>query len=510
MSSKKLPTITEVKIRKLATSKVFERGEDCYENDAIIDPVLQGVTLRAECEGSEYEPYQVSVTLNEKGIDDLHCNCPYDYEGICKHLVALLLTYVHEPKSFRVIPPLKEMLADRSKEELVAIINEMIEREPKLISIVELAATTQKAKEEKKIDVSAYHRQAKRAMRSESAHLIERELIALCKTAERFAKAGDYLNAGAIYHASLEEAVYGYDDMVLSMDEDGDIAVIVDDLAEGLIGCLKKGNADIKTRQAWLNVLLDGELKDLELGGVDFVSCARDALLKETNDEEWKAIERHVRGLIPASREWEREHLVGFLVDGMERRKRKDDAKALVREMGTEEQNIYLLIEERKIDEAVKRIHNILTTKPGTLTYFADALVQAKAKDEALKLVIEQKQDWKTKEWLAKYFRAHGTKEEALEAQKGFFLDSPSVEKFKALRETANKLNKWEPVRLEVLNKIEKDKKIGPLIEIALFEKDVARALELLPDVRDSWQDYKWEVASAAQKTFRKRLLKSM
>jgi len=508
MSSKKLPKITEFQIKKLATSKSFERGEDYFQDGSIMDAVIQGMKLRAMCEGSDYEPYQITVTLNDNGIEDYDCSCPYDYGGICKHIVALLLEYIHNRKDFRVVEPVDKTLADRSKEELISIINEMIEREPKFSSIVEVTAATQKARQNKTVDVNVYRRQAKSVMRSESSYYIERELKALCETAKGFAKSGDYLNAGAIYHASFEEAVDGYDDIMWQIDEEGDIAVIIDDLAKGLIECLKKSSADNKTRMTWLNALLDGYLKDLEMGGVDFVSSADDALLRVANDDEWAEIEKRIRGLIPSSRDWKRENLIEFLTQRMKAHKRKDDAKALIRELGTDEQNAYLLIEEKKIDEALKLIRQILVTKPGLLNKFADALLEVKANDKALELVMKQpKQGWQEKEWLANYFRKHGSKQEAVEYQKSYFLNSPSVEKFKTLNELGNNAGNWNHIRSEVLKHLEIQKQFSELIEIALHEKDVKRALELLPKATMGWRAYDMEVAKAAEKDFPKEAI---
>jgi uncharacterized Zn finger protein len=504
MSSKNLPSLTEADIRELAADRSFERGKSYYNGGAITDAVLQGDELIAECEGSDYEPYQVSVTFDENGVADTDCTCPYDWGGVCKHVVALLLYYVHNQKGFCKTPSLEKMLADRSKEDLIAIINEMLKRQPKLRSIIEVTAATQKGEKGKPIDVSAYRRQAGRVMGYDSPHVVEKELKALRDTAKRFAKSSDYLNAGAIYHAVLEEAVEGYDDMMREMDYDGDICVVIDDIAEGMIECLKKGNADNKTRMAWLETLLDAEVKDLEMGGIDFVSCARGALLQEANDEEWKEIERRVRGLIPSSREWERECLVSFLTERMEEHGQKKEANNLIREMGSEEQQIYLLIEEKKISEAVSSIRKIVVSKPGLLTDFADALVEAKASDEAVTLVMEDNKFWKSKEWLAKYFRTHGTKQEALDWQLNYFLNSPSVDNFKTLRELGKKVGNWEQVRVDALKKLEGGNNIGSLIEIALHEGDVARALELLPRVRDSWSDYEGKVAKAAEEDFPK------
>src|SRR5215207_10727644 len=161
MAEGKLPRLTEAHIRNPASEKSFERGETYYRDGAILDPICQATHLRAHCEGSEYEPYQVSVILAEGGIAETSCTCPYDYGGICKHIVALLLTYVHKPQAFRSIPPLPALLAGRSQEELIALIGEMIERDPGLLSLVELSVETERAAQGKPPDASAYRRQTR-------------------------------------------------------------------------------------------------------------------------------------------------------------------------------------------------------------------------------------------------------------------------------------------------------------------------------------------------------------
>ena len=174
MAKGKLPRITEADVRGLASEKSFERGKSYYQDGTIMDPVRQGMELRAYCEGSEYEPYHLSVTLAKEGVEDTSCTCPYDWGGICKHLVALLLTYVHNPGVFRVVPPLKEMLAQSSKQELIAIITQMIKREPELMVVVELSAATQQGREGKSVNEAAYRRQAQQALRHDNLRFIEK------------------------------------------------------------------------------------------------------------------------------------------------------------------------------------------------------------------------------------------------------------------------------------------------------------------------------------------------
>lgn len=319
MAEEKLPRLTEAHVRELASEKSFERGEAYYQDGSVLEPVRQERELRAQCQGSDYDPYQVSATLSKSGIAETSCTCPYDYGGICKHIVALLLTYIYEPQAFRSIPPLATLLTGRSREELIALIGEMIKREPELLSLVELSVETGHAARGNPPDVSLYRRQARRALRHESEHVVEKELRALGEPADRSAKAGDWLNAGAIYHAVLDEAVRGYDDMLREVDEDGGVAVTIDEFAQGLSLCLKNSKADAETRRTWLETLLGAELADIEMGGIDLAPSARETILEHTNDEEWSWVEQRLNAAMSKSHGWEREELARFLAAGQKR-----------------------------------------------------------------------------------------------------------------------------------------------------------------------------------------------
>lgn len=329
MAEEKLPRLTEAHVRELASEKSFERGETYYRDGAVLEPVRQERELRAQCEGSDYEPYQVSATLTKSGIAETSCTCPYDYGGVCKHIVALLLTYVHTPQAFRSIPPLATLLAGRSQDELIALIGEMIKHEPDLLSLVELHDETEQAAQGRTPDLATYRRQTRRALRHESEQVVEKELRALRELAARPAKTADWLNAGAIYHAVLDEAIRRYDDMLCEIDEDGGIAVVIDEFALGLTQCLKKSEADAQTRRAWLETLLEAELADIEMGGIDLAPSAREAVLENANDEEWTWIEERLNAAISKSRGWEREALARFLAAGQKRHARADASKTV-------------------------------------------------------------------------------------------------------------------------------------------------------------------------------------
>lgn len=320
MVKEKLPKLTEAQIRALASAQSFERGLSYYQDGAIVEPVLQGMELRAECAGSEYEPYQISVTLDAKGIAQTSCTCPFDWGGICKHLVALLLTYVRQPQAFHALQPLDKMLADKSRDELIVIIQDLLRHKPELMSVVELTTATQRVKQGQPMNVPAYRTQARRAMRHETPRSVERELKSLRDVAARLVAGGDALNAGAVYHVFLDEAVKGYIEIVSEMDEDGGIAIIVDDFAKGLGACLAKSEADAETRREWLETLLRAELADIKLGGIDLAPSALGAVLKYASREEWLWIEERLSTILSAPRSsWAHETIQKFLARGRQK-----------------------------------------------------------------------------------------------------------------------------------------------------------------------------------------------
>ena len=133
----RLPDITQVMVQQLATDKVFERGCDYYEHGAVLQVVRRGNRLFAEVEGSDYEPYQVVITLGKRGIGSFSCTCPYDWEGACKHVVAVLLTYICEPRQVEDRPPIETLLEGLSDKQLRNMVLALVEQDPRLIEVIE-------------------------------------------------------------------------------------------------------------------------------------------------------------------------------------------------------------------------------------------------------------------------------------------------------------------------------------------------------------------------------------
>lgn len=174
-----LSHLAEASIRRHTDPQSFERGANYYRHGAILNPVRQGNELRAECQGSQYQPYRVTVTLDEQGITDYECSCPRG--GFCKHVVALLLTWVHQPDEFHVMAPVDELLAKCSREELIVLVKEMIVRQPDLVRLLELPLGPI---DDRPFDPEPFRRQVQYALSRDEAEWVARELGRVRETAD--------------------------------------------------------------------------------------------------------------------------------------------------------------------------------------------------------------------------------------------------------------------------------------------------------------------------------------
>ena len=79
---------TQQTLRRLATDKVFDRGQELYAAGAVHKLSRSAPTrFGARVKGSY--SYHVAVWAGRGGEVEFSCDCPYDFEGICKHSVAL-------------------------------------------------------------------------------------------------------------------------------------------------------------------------------------------------------------------------------------------------------------------------------------------------------------------------------------------------------------------------------------------------------------------------------------
>jgi len=233
---KKMP-ITEAEIRSLATARSYERGEDYYYTHAVTDLQKRGDMVSADVSGSSYEPYHVTIDVVEDEI--ISTFCPYDWGGICKHIVAVLLSYVHQPEQVDKRPSVQELIANVNAADLREVLTDLLTAEPHLIDLVEakletLALTKTERKTLKKgkskttaksrpapINVDSFRKQAQQILRSfgyrnayDSGYDFANQMTDLLNKANPLLDAGDGRNALLLLETVMEPFIdcwYDYD-----------------------------------------------------------------------------------------------------------------------------------------------------------------------------------------------------------------------------------------------------------------------------------------------------------
>lgn len=132
-----LPQLTPDQIQERCTEQSYMRGLDYFHDGTIDNATLHGYTLSGTCEGTDIDPYRVTVELMPTGIASAYCSCLYDWGGDCKHIVALLLTYAETPDAIDSLDTLFATLEAKPKSSLLQVISELLKRAPELVPIVQ-------------------------------------------------------------------------------------------------------------------------------------------------------------------------------------------------------------------------------------------------------------------------------------------------------------------------------------------------------------------------------------
>jgi uncharacterized Zn finger protein len=118
-----IPGLSEQQIKLYTTSTVYQRGVAYYKSEAVVDIVQYGEQIKAQVAGSQHQDYQVVIDFDKSGIQSCQCDCPY--HSYCKHLVAVLLTCLHQPKSVEQVESLANRVQQLSKVQLCQLIEQL-------------------------------------------------------------------------------------------------------------------------------------------------------------------------------------------------------------------------------------------------------------------------------------------------------------------------------------------------------------------------------------------------
>lgn len=481
------PVLTEKDVARMTDSGSFQRGKSYFRSQAIINPVREGNTLLAECIGSDVEPYRVRITLDEEGMKNFYCSCPRG--GFCKHVVALALTYIHQPERFVEQEPLEERLARLSQEQLVTLVKIMVERYPSLRALIPAGAQESSASSER-LSTAPFRQQVRAAVNQHVGYaehgyyglssVLQTTYHMLHLQAQRHAEKGDWANAGVIYQAIIEELCQAYRSL-WGYDESDEAGSELLEAVRHLITCFNHLPDNDPLRQQWAQTLWNFIVTDMDNGGYADTGNAEFTLIENTTAEEWQSIERQILARLKEEKdEWHREHLLDILIERYDDEEREDELTGLIMEYGSTLQRIHHLLWLGRVQEAM----NLATNK----TYLNQAnwvvmhLLELGKQQEAVHLIEHFASQASDSEMhaVSNLYEQVGLIDRAVAAQRSYLLAHPSLSSYQRLRLLCKQLGTWEKERESVLHALREQGKFATLTEIAVEEGDARRALEML------------------------------
>ena len=494
--------LTEGQIRERASEQSFQKGKAYYKSGAIYNPALQvtsaGVTLTAQCEGSSAPSYRLQVELDKGGVRLASCTCPYDWGGDCKHIVALLLMYIHQPDEFVEQESVNELLAGLEKDALIALILRLVERDPDLYDVLELTIPAAKiaaqptasgvaSKRQTQVSEETYRKQINRILKhayrgdyyddwNEPGYI--GDLQEVLETGIKFLDAGDAEGALIILRVLLEELTEDYDG---DMDYNGDLACIIQDIG-------------IPLAEAILSVELDASAREELQGTIQNIRDNLDEMIEAEDELELilAALEHGWDELPDEETKWEEyDEEYWIVLDKLKQARlnvlvRRGDDEAFLRlaEKSDVKRYTLKLIELGRLDEAVKASEKLENTsdaftvaqKLREIGRLNDAIALAEKGLEMGGYYLNQ-----LALWLAPLEESQGRTDKALQAYRTAYDESPSIEIYRNIKRLSGE--NWLNLRPALIQKVNNNTAV--LVDIHMDEKDWDAAIQVAE--RDIW-----------------------
>jgi uncharacterized Zn finger protein len=509
------PTLTEAAVRDLSRPQSYDRGTNYHDEGAVVDIVQRGETIRAAVEGSQYEPYKVRIDLDETGVVDTRCSCPYDHGGICKHRVAVLLAYVRDPDEIEHRPPVSELIADANPEDLREVLLDLGESHPTVAEHIEsrLGATgTDNESDDTRtrtpdLNQDSIRQQVRYILRpsdGRSAHIHDPyaavetdvgQLRDLLKEAWTAIEAGDGPTALDILEPLADELM-DEEWLALSYDDSHAIFEFLDDVDTALAEALLTADLSGPERADWEDRLWAWEQ---EMGGYTHQPLYSVALEAVQRGWEFEPVQRAMEGDLSDADLWEgdppwyAEDVIRARLNVLARQNRIEEYLHLAEAADLIDAYVTMLVEEGCIDEAIEYGQHNLGSPDEALT-LARALREHDRPQAALEvaqygLTLNGANTAELAEWLRDRASSMSEQDVALEAAVAAFNASPSLAAYQATEDLAGE--DWPAVREELLdslaNRDTSQRTARRHVEIFVYAERYGEAI----DIADRFSDYK-------------------
>lgn len=523
--------ITKSDIQSLATDKSYDRGYDYYEEGYVENMKKRGNVISAEVEGSEYDLYQVQIKLNESGIESTSCSCPYDWGGICKHIVATFLNYVNDPEAFVELPSVETLLSGLNEDALRKILIQLLDNRPSLIEKVEkevvtlekvldnLPSSAAKTSSmdppkhpKKSINTAAITRQTQKLFRHIDYedyyyddgydYEIAQGLSDLLKQIPPLLEANDGASALLVLDAVL--------DTFIEESLDCEYDEILDELSSDAIPFLTEAllmtDFSEQERRLWEEKLETWDGDVYEYGYGDLFAAPHAAIEQGWEDPLLVAIlqgDEKQQGLWGDDPPEYAYDLTKARLNVLKRQGRLQELLHLAKAEGHVLSYLTVLVEQGRYEETVSYAleHGL---EVGDIEGIPQALYDKGQWDEAFKIAEYGLTLYGSSSQLARWLRDNAIeasqKDLALKAAQAAFEESKELQDYKVLATLAG--SEWDSLKLEMLERVKETHFKNNLIDIYLYEKMHKELVELI-DQGGYWGSSKLvDVIDAVYKDF--------
>ena len=474
------PTVGEEAISDWVGSRSFERGRSYFNSGAILEPRLQGNTLKAWCQGSRPQPYHLWIAYGAEGIKEADCSCPVGGGGRCKHVAALLLAWSDQPDSFREVEELDTNLERYSQSELIALIKQMVEAHPTFEALLE-ANPPEDGRSSPLVDPESYRRQAELAIRSSFDDWGDTgDITVVLGSGDNFLAKSDYANAGIVYQAVAQE-VFEHFEMVYDEYADEYLYEVVNRCVQGLGNCLADGDGDTAAREKALQVLLEIFRLDFDYGGSAGEDAA-DLILKHATADEKRVVAGWVRTAMLAATgrygSYQRQ-AYGSILLALEADHLDDDAfLEICRESGLLDDLVDRLLTLERLDEALAEAGRAGDSDLLPLVEIFGAHGCGRRLESLVAERIETTRIDGLVVWLKDQHEERGELAEALVLAERLLKQRPGLARYQDVRELSRRLGIWRASRSELLAEWAAARQYGLLTDVYLEEGEIDLALK--------------------------------
>ena len=300
--------LDEDDLRQLCSEPSFSKGERYFEEGRV--HINEATPSRIKAVVSGTEDYHVEIELGEEFSGE--CDCPYDWGGLCKHIVATFLAIIRNDeemgtlveKSNREWEEVKFLIKLADPEALRSFLLSEMERRPDLLGRFkaifdkdggESSFDDYKANVESLYDVVEEHGFVPYGERIDFSSISE--------LAQLYIQKGDFLESAKIYQA-LSETISDKMDEV--DDSDGNFGGEFSDSFEGFLDCIVKAELNAEGRRPYIKYLFDRYMHaDPNYFRYEYEEALKKLCREELDWRYWKELlEPHMPGELPSDRDW--------------------------------------------------------------------------------------------------------------------------------------------------------------------------------------------------------------